>query len=105
MKIKSNNEASLLWTIGWLIFSLLLIVAIRWFFVNTEEDTLSSSSLPLSTTISKDYSRKNIPKNTFREILEIHHDETILLSVKDEASNKFTEVYRSLVHELSLIHI
>jgi hypothetical protein len=100
MKIKSTNEASLLWTIGWLILSLLLIVAIKWFFIHTQQGNLISSSPLLSTTISKNHSKKIIPKKTFREILETHQDETILLSVKDEASNKFTENYRSLVQEM-----
>ena len=100
MKIKSSNEASLLWTIGWLMLGLLIIVTIKWFLIHTQKDTLAPSAPLLSTTISKNHLQKNIPKKTFREVLEIHQDETILLSVKDEASNKFSETYRSLVQEM-----
>jgi len=97
MKIKSSNEGSLLRTISWLTVGVLCLILGGWFFQNfqTPVDTTS-----FSTIVSKDASKLNIPKKTFREIIEKNLDKTILLSVKDEASKNFTNEYRSLIRDM-----
>lgn len=100
MKIKSSNEGSLLYTIGWLTIGIFCLVVAGWFLQRTPQQSVNDTAPPLSTTITKNHSKKNIPKKTFREIIETHQDQTILLSVKDEASNNFTNAYRSLVREM-----
>ena len=97
MKIKSNNNSTLLRTVGWLTLSVFGLILGGWFFHSNKhlEDTSS-----VSTKISKDLLKSDISKKTFQQIIEQYHDKTILLSVKDEASKNFSEHYRSLVRKM-----
>lgn len=101
MKIKSSNEVSLLHTVVWLTLGVFCLVAGGWFMQHDQPSTdpppLSSS---FSTIVTKDKFKKTFTKKTFREIIDDHCDETILLSIKDEASQNFPDNYRSLMREM-----
>ncbi len=102
MKIKSNNNSTLLHTVGWLTVGVCCLIFGSWFYHsgNSKNIKVSEDTASLSTIISKDLLDDVIPQKTFLEVIEQYSNHTIILSVKDEASQNFSDNYRTLVKEM-----
>ncbi len=102
MKIKSNNDSSLLHTVGWLTVGVLCLILGSWFYhsSNNKDIKESEDTSSLSTKIPKDFLDEDTLQKTFLEVIELYANHTIVLSVKDEASQNFSDNYRTLVKEM-----
>ena len=97
MKIKSNNNSSLLRIVGWLTVGVCCLILGGWFFHSSKQMEDTSS---VSTKISKDLLKSDVSKITFRQVIDQNRNHTILLSVKDEASEKLSDDYRTFIKEM-----
>lgn len=98
MKIKSARQFSLLRKVGWLSGLLLILLAGSWFF--HKEQTTQKFTRAENKSVTAEMLVDTLNKKTLQEVLANHQDKTILLSVKDEASEQLSDHYRKLMRSM-----